>query len=210
MTSSAKRLSPCAQRVVNQKFEKMLPQIQQMALGAFRGEKRDLREELAAEVIGRAFVAFVRLAQQGKADPKYAVALAMFAARQVRSGRRLGAKLNIQDVSSEYCGINKGVQLRRIDHYDRDGEWKQLIIEDKRTGPAETAAFRIDFASWLKTLTPQERRVAGDLAYGDKAVEVARKRRLSESRVSQLRKRLKQSWDAFVGEPVGDLRRAAA
>jgi len=198
---SATRVANLDAKTISRMFETMLPRIQLMAVGAFRHERRELREDLAQEVIGRAFVAFVRLAQQGKADPWYAAALAMYSARQVRSGRRLGTQQNANDISSEHCGIKRGVSLRRIDGHDRDGGWKQLAIEDKRTGPAELAAFRLDFAAWLQTLPPRKRRIAGELAFGDKPGEVAAKHRLSPSRISQMRRWLRASWEAFVGEP---------
>ena len=93
MIAPAKPLSSRAHKALNHKFEKqMLPRIRLMALRAFRDKDRELRYELTAEVVARAYAAFVRLARQGRADIGYATPLAQFSIRQVKSGRRLGSK----------------------------------------------------------------------------------------------------------------------
>ncbi len=85
------------------KFLDMLPTIRSQAQVAFRGEQAELREELVAEVIANCFVAFVRLMDRGLDDVVYPTPLAQFAIRQVREGRKVGTKLNVNDVSSEYA-----------------------------------------------------------------------------------------------------------
>ena len=76
------------------------------------------------------------------------------------------------------------------------------MIEDRTTGPAETAASRIDFAVWLKRLNTRNRKVAMRLASGERTNRVAKMFGVCEGRISQLRRELKASWDAFVGEPA--------
>lgn len=184
----------------SQRFEQMLPQIQLMASYAFRDKDPELREELAAEVVARAYVAFVRLAEQGRADIGYARPLAMYAVRQVKSGRRIGTKLNIRDVSSQHAQMAKKISMRRLDTYDRDeGTWREALVEDRRAGPAETAAIRIDFAAWLDSLSSKYRHMAAILAEGETTGAVARRFRVTPSRVSHIRKQLKQAWESFVG-----------
>ncbi len=104
MIAPAKPLSRRAHHSLNKKFEtKMLRRIRLMALRAFSDKNRELRYELTAEVVARAYAAFVRLAQQGRAHVGYATPLALFSIRQVRRGRRLGTRSNIKDISSEYA-----------------------------------------------------------------------------------------------------------
>ena len=73
-------------------------------------------------------------------------------------------------------------------------------MEDKRSGPAEIAATRIDFDAWLKTLSRRERRVAKTLAASETTAAAAKKFGVSPGRISQLRSQLKRAWEAFQGE----------
>jgi hypothetical protein len=57
-----------------------------------------------------------------------------------------------------------------------------------------------DFGDWLKSLPRRNRRIAETLALGHRTQDVARKYRVSNGRVSQLRRELAASWRKFVGE----------
>jgi hypothetical protein len=136
----------------------------------------------------------------------YATPLATYAIKQVRAGRRTGNKLNVRDVSSPYCQQRKRVRVERLDHYDVDeGGWKELVVEDRRATPADVAATRIDFSDWLKSLKPRVRRIAKTLATGETTTNVARKFAVSQARVSQIRRELKDAWEMFQGEPKRDV-----
>ena len=84
-------------------FEDLLPAIRRHAQVAFVSHPQEEREELIAEVVANAFCAFHRLAERGKTEVAYATPLAWYAVRQVREGRRVGAKMNKHDVTSRYC-----------------------------------------------------------------------------------------------------------
>ena len=113
----------------------------------------------------------------------------------------MGAKLNIKDVSSEYAQMNKGITMLRLDRYNKRKElWKEVVVEDQKSGPAEIAAMRIDFEAWLKTLNRRERRIAKTLATGETTGATARKFGVSPSRISQLRRQFMEAWQAFLGE----------
>ncbi len=115
--------------------------------------------------------------------------------------KRWHFRLNVRDVSSDYCQIRKNVAMKRLDHYDRhEGGWLEVLVEDRHAGPAETAASRIDFPAWLKTLSKRKRRIAWKLALGEAAGRVAQLFSVSTSRISHLRRELEQSWQAFHGE----------
>jgi len=55
------------------------------------------------------------------------------------------------------------------------------------------------FANWLRRLSRRNRRIAQFLALGNRTSDTARKFKVSEGRVSQLRRELAESWRAFVG-----------
>ncbi len=184
------------------RFLEMLPQIRDQARITFRAEKPEAKEELIAEVVANAYVAFVRLVERGKVDLVYPTPLAQYAIRQIRSGRRVGCRLNVRDVSSRHAQLAKGIRIQQLDQFDaEEGEWRQVLVEDKHAGPAETAAARIDVAVWFRSLARKKRRVAHSLAQGEATGIVARMFGLSAGRVSQLRQELRRSWDVFQGEP---------
>ena len=81
----------------------MLPQIRAQARYAFRKELPARRQELIAEVIANCWIAFVRLLDRGLEDVIYPTPLAQYAIRQTRDGRKVGGRLNVRDVSSEYA-----------------------------------------------------------------------------------------------------------
>jgi hypothetical protein len=66
------------------------------------------------------------------------------------------------------------------------------------------AAFRIDFPAWLQQLSCRNRKIAIAFARGDSTSEVSAKFAISPARVSQLRRELYYSWQAFHGrqEPM--------
>lgn len=93
--------------------------------------------------------------------------------------------------------------MERLDRFDKEeGGWQEILIEDKKHGPAEIAATRLDFAAWLRTLPGRVRHIAKTLAVGETTSNVARKFRVSPGRISQVRRELKDSWEAFRGEPA--------
>lgn len=184
-------------------FLSLLPQIQEQARFAFRHEEFDQRQELIAEVVANCWVAFVRLVERGLMDVVYATPLAQYAVRQVRDGRRVGAKLNVHDVSSQYAQRAKHFRVERLDHFDEeDQEWREVLVEDRHAGPSQTAAARVDISAWLDTLPAHKRRVAETLAKSETTKATARRFRVSPGRISQMRRELETAWHEFHGEAV--------
>ena len=147
-------------RAVEERFLEMLPFIRGVAQFAFRRQHRARRPDLIAEVIANAYVAFRRLVQRGKVDLAYPSVLAWFAVRQVREGRRVGSKLNVKDVLSPYAQRRKGFTVEPLRHQNARGQWEDLVVEDKRSTPADVAACRLDFRAWLRRLDRRMRAVA--------------------------------------------------
>jgi hypothetical protein len=112
-----------------------------------------------------------------------------------------GGHLNCRDVLSPYCQKRKKITVERLDRFDDDSEeWREILIEDRTAGPAEVVRVRLDFGSWLGSLPPRNRRIAQFLALGNHTGDAARKFKMSEGRISQLRRELKAAWDEFTGE----------
>ena len=182
----------------NDQFLDMLPRICSQARRAFRQLRPEHKDELVQEVVVNAYCAFMRLVHRGKAHIAFATPLANYAIRQVIAGRRVANKPSLRDVMSPQAHSAYGFAVERLDVYDeQQGEWRQVLVEDRRATPAEIAAARIDVAAWLRSLSPRNRRIAKNLAMGETTTDVARKFNLSRPRVSQLREELKASWEKF-------------
>lgn len=194
---------PCKEQYASPEdhFLGMLPLIRSQAAGAFRTLRRELREELIQEVIASAYCAFARLVELGKQDIAYPTPLGRYAIRHVRSGRRVGSKLNVRDVTSRYAQLATGITQESLNQFDGENDaWLEVVVEDRRAGPAETAAARIDIAAWLGSLPCRVRRIAETLASGEKTQKVASLYGLSSGRISQLRRELQTSWKCFHGD----------
>jgi len=182
-------------------FLLMLPSIRKHAAVAFRHLKPEAREEAIQEVVCNALRTYVRLVQLKKVDLAYPTVLARYSVAQVKDGRKVGGKLNVHDVSSDYAQREKRFNVQRLDQFDSKEEaWLEAFIEDKRSGPAEIATSKIDFTAWLKSLRYRIRRIAKVLATGEKTSIAAKKFHVSAGRISQLRKELAQSWNDFRRE----------
>ena len=177
-------------------FLAMLPAITKHARIALRGWRGEALHDLLQEVIANSFVAYHRLVQRGKSDRAFPGALVRFALRQIFSGRRVGSRRNARDVMSR-----RSMTVEHLDRFDEPkGAWKVTLVEDKKAGPAATAAARIDIGAWLATLSARDRRIAQSLAHGHSTSDVAHQFQISAGRVSQLRRRLHDSWMRFQGE----------
>jgi len=189
---------------VEQRFLEMLPSIRGVAKYAFRHLRRAAREDLICESVASAFCMFHRLVARGHAELAYPSVLAWFAVRQIREGRRVGAKLNVKDLTSPYGQRQRSVSVQCLADQPRHCGWEDLVAEDRHLGPAEVASFKIDFADWLKRLKWSKRQVALRFVAGGTASEVADYFRLTRPRISQLRKELRQDWNEFQGEVAAD------
>ena len=181
-------------------FLRMLPKILSYARTAFKHRGHEARENLVQEVVANACVAFKALWDRGKQSLAYPTVLASYAIKQVKDGRRVGNRLNIREVLSKYAQQHKGFVVERLDKFnEKEGEWLEVLVEDRHAGPADTAAARLDLAAWFKSLSPKDRRIAKALASGDRTGDVAKKFELSAGRISQKRREFMEDWQTFQG-----------
>jgi hypothetical protein len=183
-------------------FETMLPAIRRIAAYAFRNFPNSSREELVAEVVANAYVAFVRLLQRRMAALVYPTALAKFAVRQVRDRRRVGGRRSVRDVMSEYAQAKSRFVVESLHRKNAQDQWQEQLIADRRATPAELAACKLDFCEWLARLSHPKRKVAQRLAMGDTTSEAASHFGVTRARISQLRRELLINWDAFQALPM--------
>jgi len=185
----------------HERFLAMLPQIRRQALAAFRSQRCESREELIQEVVANSYRTWVLLVRRGKESVAYPTPLAQFAIRQVRDGLRVGGCQSTQDIMSASASKSHGFKVERFAQRDpQTGVWNEQLVEDRRAGPAEVAAARLDLAAWYRTLSKRNRKIASALAMGETTADVARRYALTSGRISQLRLWLRKHWEQFQGD----------
>ena len=192
-------------------FLEIMPAIDRYAQRAFRYLRPEARAEAVQEVVASAMIAYVRLYELGKMDVAFPSVLARYSIAQYRHGRRVGTKMNCCNVLSPYAQRRKNIHIERLDRFcEINDEWMEVLVEDKRSNPADIAACRIDFADWLDGLSPRQRQVATVLASGETTTQTAKRFRVSLGRISQIRQDLRKSWQEFQGEtPANEFAGAA-
>jgi hypothetical protein len=206
-------MSTPALSTVQAQFESALPTIHEVARFAFRKRRHHEREEAIAEAQACAWKAWCGLARRGK-DPVAVgiTGIAGYAVRHVLNGRRLGNPTaggrGLMDIHHPRARRKLGYTILSLDA--RSGltsesgttldVWKEWLAADHRPGPADQAAFRVDFAAWLAGLPARRRRVAERMAGGWTTGEVARELGVSPAAISMTRATLARSWRAFQGE----------
>ena len=182
-------------------FVKLLPSIRRYARKSFMNLNPEARDEAVQEVVANSFAAYRRLIERGKTEVIAPKPLARFAIAQARDGRQVGGRLNCHDVSSRYCRNRQGISLQQLEQLDSaSGTWKQILVEDPSSTPADIVAIRLDFQDWLDSLSARQRQIAEMLSTGETTMAVAKLFKVTAARVSQLRSQLKAAWEAFQGE----------
>jgi hypothetical protein len=160
------------------------------------------KQEALAEMVAICWAWFVRLSQLGKDPLQFPFALASFAAKQVRSGRKLTGIDKAKDVLSPRAQQEKDFVVSTIpDVSSLNGNiFDETLTDNTQTPVDEQVAFRLDFPTWRLTRTDRDRRVIDDLMIGERTSDVAARYGLSPARISQLRRDFMDDWNRFHGE----------
>jgi hypothetical protein len=184
-------------------FLALLPRVQAHAEFACRHVRcAHARADFVAEVVAMCWLWFVRLVRRGKDPARFASALAGYAARAVRSGRKLAGMEWARDALNPICQGRHGFTVGRLPDVATlsPNPLVEALADNTKTPPPEAAAFRLDFPAWLATRTDRDRRVVGDLMAGERTGDVAGRYGLSPARVSQLRREYHGDWLTFCGD----------
>jgi hypothetical protein len=198
------------------RFLTILPHIELHAHISFRDVTcASQKDDWSAETVALCWKWFVRLAAQGKDATEFVSALAGYATRAVRSGRRLCGQLRANDVLSEVAQRQHGftvqplpspttpsceVRHSRPHSQQHFNAYEERLRDSTVTPPPEAAAFRIDVPQFLQSLTDRDRLLAEYLSLGHQAARAADRFGLSPGRVTQLRQSWCQQWRAAQGE----------
>src|SRR5262249_14966226 len=148
-------------------------------------------QEALAEMVALAWKWFLRLVANGKDAAAFPATIAAFAARAVRSGRRLCGQEKAKDVLSPRAQQRQHFAVQSLPAQESgsdDNSTVAALRDNTRTPPDEQAAFRIDSPDWLARLGERNGRIAWDMALGERTQELAVRYGTSQSRISQLRR----------------------
>ena len=209
---------PAPIHLLHARFLQVLPRIQTHAEIHFRHLRcPGRREDAVAEVVALAWMWFLRLARQRKDVAEFVSAVADFAVRHVRSGRGLCGQQRSKDAMSPVAQRLHGFRVEPLTQPTRPGHdglfsdphgqdtrdaFEEQLRDNTVTPPDEQAAFRIDYPVWLSRLGGRNRRIAQDMALDHSTRELAARHRLSQGRISQLRREFHLDWRWFHGEDV--------
>ncbi|MBA3413632.1 MAG: hypothetical protein H0U10_00200 [Chloroflexia bacterium] len=203
----AATLSTATTADAHRAFDAALGRIDATIRHHFRRWPRGHREEAFAEARAYTWAAWHGLLRRGK-DPVAVgiIGIVANACRAVKNGRAVGSCRTVgrgaMDVHHPRARLATGLRVVSIEELDGapPGAWRDWLAADQRYGPADEAAFRLDFATWLAGLPARKRRVAGLLAEGLGTGEVARQIGVTPAAISQAREWLSRSWGQFQGE----------
>jgi len=208
--------NPAPNSSLHAAFLELVPMIRTHGLVVFRFLKcEDKREDVIQEMIALSWRWFVRLVQKGKDPTAFPTAIATFAARAVKSGRRLARMERPRDVLSERAQQLHGFKVEslpistRTSHENlfaaphgqrRQDAFEERLRDNTITPVPDQVSFRLDFPAWVHTRTERDRQVIEDLMAGARTMDVADKHGLTAGRVSQLRRDFMEDWAWFCGE----------
>jgi hypothetical protein len=168
-----------------------------------------------AEVAALAWRWFCRLAHKGKDARQFPIVFARYVCRAVQQGRRLCGQPRVPDVLDPSAQYRHGFRVEPLpsstrvdlDHLygdvHRQGQldvFEERLADNTVTPVPDQAAFRIDFPTWLATLTARERRLIRAMARNERTKDLSRQFQLSPGRISQLRRDFHQDWTRFCGD----------
>lgn len=168
----------------------------------------DTREDCVRETVALCWVWFVRLVQKGRNPDTFMTALATYGAKAVHSGRQACGQEKVRDVLSRRCQRRRGFTVASLHELaDADdpleGVLADALADNTSTPVPDQVQFRCDFPAWSRRLPEVKRRLVEMLALGHRTKDLATTFRLSEGRISQLRKEFNADYAAFCEGAVG-------
>jgi hypothetical protein len=188
-------------------FLALLPRIERHARIAFRHLCcPQCRDDAVGEVIGLCWAWYPRLVERGKDPADFVSTFASYAARAVRSGRRVCGQEPGQEVLSPRAQARHGFLVLRLPQRTtlEGSPLEEALLDNAVTPPPEAAAFRIDFPAWLATWPERDRRLIEALGLGERTLALADQFGLTPGRISQKRREYYGDWERFCGDLPAD------
>jgi hypothetical protein len=184
-------------------FLAVLPRIEQHARVYFRHLRcSHARADAIAETIALCWAWYVRAIRQGKDVDEFISALATYAVRHVRCGRKLCGQERTKDALSPSAQTRYSFTISSLPNASRlnSNIFDEALRDNTQTEVPDQAHFRCEMPRWLTSLGERNSRIALDLMIGERTGTVAHRHGLSPARVAQLRREFRDGWQQFSGE----------
>jgi DNA-directed RNA polymerase specialized sigma24 family protein len=166
------------------------------------------KEDLMQEALGMVWKWTLRMLKRDKDPREFPSAVAGYAAKNVKSGRRVaGGSTGKNDPLCRIAQGRHGFRLevlptiRELTPGQREQDSFEEQLQDNTRSPVpDQVAFRIDFPQWLTTHTARSRDVMDAMMEGNCTTELAEAFGLTPGRISQMRRAFEHSWRIFIGE----------
>ena len=224
MIASSNSFTRSSPNPLHVQFLALLPKLERHATIFFRYLPSDKRSEKIAECVALAWMWLVRLNERGKDVNQFPMAFAVLVARAVKDGRKVAGQERTQDAMNPMAQQRHGFRVESLPHSTATAyehlhgnvngqrqldEFEERLQHNLQTPIPDQAAFRIDFPSWLQTLTGRERRLIRAMIRNERTGDLARQFELSPSRISQMRRQFMDGWRCFIDNEVIGGRRPA-
>ncbi len=184
-------------------FLTALPRITRHARCYFRHVAcRDRKADLISEVIGLCWRWWVRLVEVGKNPTTFVSTLASFAAKAVRSGRRVCGQERAKDALSTVAQQRHAFSVSSLPQIStlNPNPLAEALTDNTHSPVPDQVHFRIDFPAWTRTRCRRDSRLIHDMTTGERTSTLAHRYGLSQSRVSQLRREFHADWQWFTDD----------
>jgi hypothetical protein len=185
------------------RFVSIMPRIEVHGQISFRNERcPGKKDDCLAEMLAISWKWFVQLHNKGKDPTTFVSVIATYAARAVKSGRRLCGQEKTKDVLSPMAQRRRDFAVVPLpDHSTLNSNpLQEALLDNTQTPVPDQVSFRLDFPDWIRTHAQRDRRVIAELMAGEQTQEVARKHGVSSARISQMRHEYHADWLTFCGE----------
>ena len=184
-------------------FQAAMPRLICHARCYFRHVRcRDKKADCISEMLGLCWKWWLRLVDRGKNPAKFVSVLASYAARAVRSGRRVCGQERARDALSTVAPQRHSFTVSSLPQTStlNPNPLQEALIDNTRSPVPDQVQFRCDFPEWLLTHTRRDRTLAIEMAKGERTSALAHRFKISPARVSQIRRQLHDSWEQFTGD----------
>jgi DNA-binding NarL/FixJ family response regulator len=204
--AASTRFAESAEHAVrNEVFLKFLPTIKTHAKVQFRHLPAVDREEAIAEATAAAFLTVHSSMRNGSTERMTQATVANYAVKHVRDGRHVGTSRDAaKDVLSRRAQQRGnfrvlGLRWDSILGYDcvKDSitpVWHDRLAGLNKPTPADQAAFRIDWSTFLRGQTRRTRTALAMLAAGHQQIEVADRLGVTPAAICQRVKKAEKEW----------------
>ena len=203
MIASAACISAASLDQVHRDFLSAVPRITAHAGCCFRHLRcRDKRADCTQEMVALCWKWWLRLVERGKNPTAFVSRLATFAARQVSAGRRLCGQEPAKDALSPRAQQRHSFTVNSLPQLSTltVNPLAEALTDNTVSPIPDQVQFRLDFPAWLTTHTQRNRKIAVEMAKGERTKHLARRFNISPARVSQLRRDLHSDWHQFTGD----------